>query len=773
MHNIADGYWLSIPLGDGPPPAAQFGVVEIEPFGSTAENAKPQMGQMVQAAPFEVKDGNAVSRVDLPLGQYLTRLRFPNGRIIIKLIDIVSGVTGPEAQVELSRGNPKGAVDRVQRAVGSDRRATPIHPVGTMPAPLVAGLLLDAEKAGQVLAAIADLGYTEREISLIMPESAGAAIGAAFGALVGLHNAGDDSATAGTKTSVSAPDLLRIAGSDLLIAGRLADELAARAARPLPSQTGLNSSRASRPVGHPAGVASAGVSNRARQVSSHKAGDHAGPSPQVGEEAGARSAGAERGARAAPPVSRGGSSDSGQAGRPVAAAQPAQPLLGATGAALGAAFDRTNDVPQALRQLRAFEEGVKRGGVAVGVAPRRSADAAALREIFSRGDGTGISGPAATDGDAVMLNNFAAPFPLRSVHGLRVTLPPQEPYAALQGLAKPPPDVRSYASATSNARVVCDLTILHGNARLPSAAMAASEAQADPLDLGEVLGLWVAREASATLLARREDAGVDLLDPSSDPGPALDQRYALGRMTAAAPDHARNDGAQRLILARLPGPWHCAAVPHRAAIQVSPVAVGAHGSLNVSVSDTRIEAILDFMQQTDLTSALSLVETCVEVLFFKHENPYAAAAAAYVLLAAPPDRTPPEFNQWVARLGHLCWDIPDGCIQHAAILLQTATDSFPENEKDFPVCPQARIALAADLLIESTRRGLPLYRSGYKVLISTLRIVQEASGLPPPTQARIAQVARLVNHVRLRLDITQPFTVVNVTGLLRYAPWAN
>ena len=160
------------------------------------------------------------------------------------------------------------------------------------------------------------------------------------------------------------------------------------------------------------------------------------------------------------------------------------------------------------------------------------------------------------------------------------------------------------------------------------------------------------------------------------------------------------------------------------------------------------------------------METCANLLFSKYDNPYAAAASAYVLLAAPPERTPAEFNQWVSNLGRHFVDIPDGCIQHAAILLQTSTDfANPINRDDFPIDQADRNLLAAKLVIEALMRGLPIFRSGFKLLVSNLRILQESSNLPHEVYLKVEFALKIVNQLRLRLDISQPFTVVDVTGL--------
>lgn len=254
----------------------------------------------------------------------------------------------------------------------------------------------------------------------------------------------------------------------------------------------------------------------------------------------------------------------------------------------------------------------------------------------------------------------------------------------------------------------------------------------------------------------------DIADLPVDLAAAGQEWYVFARNTEGKQD--------KRFLARYPVHWRAVGSGEPLAARIAATPDGDGGfSVQLGVPDESVQAILNFMQQTDLEAALSLVERSAELLYFKHDNPYAAAAAGYVLLAAPPERTPEAYYQWISNLARLFEEVPDGCVQHATLLLQT---KLPPNlpDAEFPFAHEQRCALACSLLLEALCRGLPLYRSAFKLLVSNLRILENEPSLASDMRRAMTTALALVNQLRLRLDVNQPFTIIDVTDL-ELPPW--
>lgn len=233
------------------------------------------------------------------------------------------------------------------------------------------------------------------------------------------------------------------------------------------------------------------------------------------------------------------------------------------------------------------------------------------------------------------------------------------------------------------------------------------------------------------------------------------------RSTAVAP------AGQKVKLIRLPGKWlgQHDGRPRDVFVEITK-SRWQQFEIALSVDDPQIQSVIDFSQQNDLRGALAVLDQGVDMLFRKVVNPYAAAAAAYVLLLAPPNLVPPEWHDWVGNLARWFPDLPDGAIQHATLLLQRP----PPNEVRanlshhlFPEHSWQRSELAAMLVLESLQRGLPLYRSGFSLLASNLDILSQDTDLPGYLQDSIRTARKMVSALQLRLDTSQPFTVVDIS----------
>lgn len=224
---------------------------------------------------------------------------------------------------------------------------------------------------------------------------------------------------------------------------------------------------------------------------------------------------------------------------------------------------------------------------------------------------------------------------------------------------------------------------------------------------------------------------------------------------------------QKAKLIRLPGRWlgQYDGRPRDVFVEVTK-SRWQQFEIALSVDDPQIQSVIDFSQQNDLRGALTVLDLGVEMLFRKVVNPYAAAAAGYVLLFAPPDLVPPEWQDWVGNLARWFPDLPDGAIQYATLLLQRPPPNEARANLTYHLFPEhgwQRSELAAELILESLQRGLPLYRSGFSLLASNLDILSQDTDLPAHLQDAIRTARKVVGALQLRLDTSQPFTVVDIS----------
>lgn len=187
-------------------------------------------------------------------------------------------------------------------------------------------------------------------------------------------------------------------------------------------------------------------------------------------------------------------------------------------------------------------------------------------------------------------------------------------------------------------------------------------------------------------------------------------------------------------------------------------------ALRVEVDDPDLGGLLDFLQQGDLSGSTRMLNNATELLYRKWLNPYASAAAGYVLVQA--DRWPGEhenWRQWVLNLAHRYTSLPDGAILFTTLLLQSQSVALQNlNYEDGSRNP-FRNALSAAL--EAVRRGPPLFRHGLKMMATNLAILEgeEAHWARDSQTYRELQAAsRHIRELSMRVDPNQPFCVFDV-----------
>jgi len=187
-------------------------------------------------------------------------------------------------------------------------------------------------------------------------------------------------------------------------------------------------------------------------------------------------------------------------------------------------------------------------------------------------------------------------------------------------------------------------------------------------------------------------------------------------------------------------------------------------ALRVEVDDPDLGGLLDFLQQGDLSGSTRMLNNATELLYRKWLNPYASAAAGYVLVQA--GQWPGEnanWRQWILNLAHRYSSLPDGAILFTTLLLQSPSEALQNLHYEGGRGNHFRSAISAAL--EAVRRGPPLFRHGLKMMATNLAILEgEAKHLTRDAQTyrELHSASKYVRELSLRVDPNQPFCVFDV-----------
>jgi hypothetical protein len=187
--------------------------------------------------------------------------------------------------------------------------------------------------------------------------------------------------------------------------------------------------------------------------------------------------------------------------------------------------------------------------------------------------------------------------------------------------------------------------------------------------------------------------------------------------------------------------------------------------VSVEVKNVKFNALLQFMKGGDLGAAVQVIKSSVEMLYAKFDNPFAAAAAGYVLIQAAPETLRVPWPEWIGNLGRYFQSLPDGGILHATLLLQRGDTNYgnewsPSEDFDryFPGDEAERYKLAARLVLDSLGKGPPLFRAGLSLLASNILILRSVR-LPEETKRALDETEKLVTWLSMRVDPVEPFSV--------------
>jgi hypothetical protein len=197
-------------------------------------------------------------------------------------------------------------------------------------------------------------------------------------------------------------------------------------------------------------------------------------------------------------------------------------------------------------------------------------------------------------------------------------------------------------------------------------------------------------------------------------------------------------------LVSIPLPWKVVSTHRPADIEIiiqEPSDPSAFCSSAIA-RDKDCGPLLGFLSSGSLPAVRRLAETGKEKLYYKFENPFAAAAGAYALVGTAQHATDRDWHQWVRNLKDNFPYISDGAIQWGQLMLRMRRSSDD-------------VAEAVNAFKTAFNRGLPFYSMGIKWLLEGL----EWAGADDP-QAKL--MADHVRPIAWRTNYRQAFTTLRI-----------
>lgn len=184
--------------------------------------------------------------------------------------------------------------------------------------------------------------------------------------------------------------------------------------------------------------------------------------------------------------------------------------------------------------------------------------------------------------------------------------------------------------------------------------------------------------------------------------------------------------------------WHTFGAPARMRIVVNAEA----RTVSTSVDDPYFGPVMNYLalgRKEDAATSLGSVP--VNMLFDKLENPFAAAAGAYVLVDdLEIGTTPsPSWRQWITNLANWFPALADGAVLEGRALQRTGEEDA-----------------ALGRFLEAFDRGMPLFAEGVRLLLEGLLSYQSEPG------DRVDRATRSVRRWASWLDPREPFTTLDL-----------
>ncbi|MGA9994550.1 MAG: hypothetical protein WBP93_04000 [Pyrinomonadaceae bacterium] len=203
---------------------------------------------------------------------------------------------------------------------------------------------------------------------------------------------------------------------------------------------------------------------------------------------------------------------------------------------------------------------------------------------------------------------------------------------------------------------------------------------------------------------------------------------------------------QSVELVSLPIPWIVVTTGREADIEIAiQEPVEAQGfCTSATARDEQLGMLLGYLSSGSLPTVCQIAETAKVMLYYKFENPFAAAAGAYALVGTAQDASDNEWHDWVWNLMNRFPHIPDGAIQWGQLKLRMRRNSADIED--------ARTALKL-----AYRRGLPFYSMGVRWLMDGLELVS-------PNDEEAQEMLKNVRQLAWRTHYQQPFTIMKLGG---------
>jgi hypothetical protein len=197
-------------------------------------------------------------------------------------------------------------------------------------------------------------------------------------------------------------------------------------------------------------------------------------------------------------------------------------------------------------------------------------------------------------------------------------------------------------------------------------------------------------------------------------------------------------------LLSLPLPWLVYSTWRQAIVEivVQQVSERRDFSTSLAVRDDRLSMLLGYLTSGALGAARDLADHARDMLYYKMENPLAAAAGGYALVGTASDNSKQEWHGWVKNLCDRFPYVPDGAIQMAQLHLRLRKSSDDLDK-------------ARTCIKQAYGRGLPFYSLGMRWLLDGL---DKLAGDDPELLAMQKAVQRMAR----RSHPHSPFTILRL-----------
>jgi hypothetical protein len=230
--------------------------------------------------------------------------------------------------------------------------------------------------------------------------------------------------------------------------------------------------------------------------------------------------------------------------------------------------------------------------------------------------------------------------------------------------------------------------------------------------------------------------------------------YDTASSNDAFPVHSKNNREflavrhrDRYELVSLPMPWRIMASGGRQAVIEAVVTQPFSPddfATSLAVRDSRLGVLLGFLASGSLGPAREIAQISQKLLYYKIENPLAAAAGAYAMVGAVTDSKKQDWHQWVRNLATRFKQIPDGAVLLAMLHLRLRRG-------------HADISEAHNWFKTAYRRGLPFYSLGIRWLLTGLEKFATAD-------SEAESMRKAVHNIAWRIHPQSPFTIIGLGG---------